>query len=306
MILITGITGFVGSYLAEYYGRGVVGIKRWRSPLDNIKHLNIPLYDCDLTDLSAVISVLREVKPDKIHHLAAQSYVPSSFTNPVQTLNVNVIGTVNLLEAIRITGQNPLIHICSSSEVYGQPEYFPIDEKHPTNPISPYAVSKLGEDRLGYAYWKAYGLNVVITRMFTHTGARRGEVFVCSDFAKQIAMNEKYGGNDICVGNLKSVRTVCDVRDAVGAYSLLDINMVGEVFNIGGDETMSIAQILSGLEKLSNKSYNVVVEESRMRPVDVTMQIPNCEKFREWTGWKPKIRVDETLESILEYWRERV
>jgi GDPmannose 4,6-dehydratase/GDP-4-dehydro-6-deoxy-D-mannose reductase len=143
-VLVTGVSGFVGSYLAEYLQdkAEVHGIKRWRSPLENISHLTLKLHDCDLTDLSAVISVLKEVKPEIIYHLAAQSYVPFSYSNPNATLQTNVIGTSNLLEAVRLSGQNPLIHVCSSSEVYGQPEYTPIDEKHPLNPISPYGVSK--------------------------------------------------------------------------------------------------------------------------------------------------------------------
>ena len=308
-VLITGISGFVGSHLAEYLlGKDEVhGIKRWRSPLDNISHIqdNITLHDCDLTDLSAVISVLMVVKPDRIYHLAAQSYVPFSYSNPIQTLQTNVIGTANLLEAVRLTDQQPLIHICSSSEVYGQPDYVPMDEKLPLNPISPYGVSKVAEDRLGFAYYKAYGMKCVITRMFTHTGPRRGDVFFESSFARQVVAVEKGKCDTIYVGNLKSVRTISDVRDAVRAYSMLNDSMAGEAYNIGGNATLRVGDVLDRLMAMAKVSPKVVVDPARLRPADVTNQIPDCTKFKQSTGWEPRIPLDETLQSLLDYWRSR-
>jgi len=317
-VLITGITGFVGSHLADYilgnYSEvEVFGAKRWRSPMENIKHIEdkLRLYDCDLRDLSSIITMLKEVVPDKIFHLAAQSYVPYSYTTPIDTLMTNVIGTANLLEAVKLVGQDPLVHICSSSEVYGQvkKEDVPIKETCPFNPVSPYGVSKVAEDMLGLQYFTAYNMKTIRTRMFTHTGARRGEVFVCSDFAKQIAKIEVETQEPVVyVGNLDSIRTFADVRDAVRAYWMLDRSMAGEVFNIGGNVTMTIKEMLDKLIKLSKSKEQITVEvlPVKFRPADVTLQIPDCAKFREATDWKPKIPFKETLEGLLNYWRERV
>jgi len=264
-----------------------------------------------LRDLSSLITMLKEIVPDKIFHLAAQSYVPYSYIAPADTLTTNIIGTANLLEALRLTEQDPLIHICSSSEVYGQvrKEDVPINESCPFNPVSPYGVSKVAEDMLGLQYYTAYGMKTIRTRMFTHTGARRYEVFVCSDFAKQIAkIGAEVQEPVIYVGNLNSIRTFADVRDAVSAYWMLDRDMAGEVFNIGGNITMTIKEMLSELLKLAKLKEQVTIKElpSKLRPADVTLQIPDCTKFKRATGWEPRIPFEKTLESLLNYWRERV
>lgn len=315
--LITGITGFVGSHLADYILDNhpeveVCGTKRWRSPLENIEGIldKVTLYDCDIKDLSSLIITLREVKPDKIFHLAAQSYVPYSYIAPVDTLMTNVIGTASLLEAVRLTGQDPLIHVCSSSEVYGQvkKEDLPIKETQPLNPVSPYAVGKVAQDMLGLQYYTAWGLKTVRTRYFTHTGARRSEVFVCSNFAKQIARIEAEAQEPtVYVGNLDSVRTFIDVQDTVRSYWMLNRDMAGEVYNIGGNETMPIREMLELLLSLSTASdIKTVVNQQLLRPADVTLQIPDTTKFRRATGWEPRIPFVETLESLLNYWRERI
>jgi GDP-mannose 4,6-dehydratase len=314
--LITGITGFVGSHLAEYLLANqpqteVFGIKRWRSPKDNIRHLldRVSLHDCDLRDLASLISVFGQVKPDVVFHLAAQSFVPSSFVAPADTLECNVIGTTNLLEAVRIAKIDPVIHICSSSEVYGQvsPEDVPIRETCPLRPVSPYAVSKVGEDMLGYMYWRAYGLKTIRTRMFTHSGPRRGEVFVDSFFAQQVARIE-HGQQEpvIRVGNLESVRTFADVRDTVRAYWLLTQKCPpGEVYNIGGDSTMTIREMLAMLLELTpcKEKIEVRVDPALIRPADVTLQVPCSDKFKAATGWKSEIPYRQTLQDMLDYWR---
>lgn len=317
-VLITGITGFVGSHLADYILDNhpeveVFGMKRWRSPIENIEHIKdkLQLYNCDLRDLSSLITTLKEVTPDKIFHLAAQSYVPYSYVAPVDTLTTNIVGTANLLEAVRLTEQDSLIHICSSSEVYGQvrKEDVPIKESCPFNPASPYGVSKVAEDMLGLQYYTAYGMKTVRTRMFTHTGARRYEVFVCSDFAKQIARIEK-GTQEptVYVGNLESIRTFADVQDTVRAYWLLREDMAGEVYNIGGNVTMAVGEMLDELLRLAKIEGEVAIRKlpSKLRPADVTLQIPDCTKFKEATDWEPEIPFEETLEDLLNYWRERV
>ena len=319
-VLITGITGFVGSHLADYIladfpDVSVVGLARWRSPMGNIRHLgdSISLTHGDLEDLPSLKTMLRSQRPDAIFHLAAQSYVPYSFTAPVATLQANVLGTCNLLEAVRelkdSDGYNPVIHICSSSEVYGQvlKNEVPIREENPLRPSSPYAVSKVAEDMLAFQYWLSWGLKTIRTRMFTHTGPRRGEVFVVSNFAKQVAAIEKGVAPPVIkVGNLESVRTFLDVRDAVKAYwQLVEKCPVGEVYNIGGRETMTVGDMLKRLVALSSaEKVDIVVDDTRLRPSDVTLQIPCIDKFTAATGWQPEIPFDRTLRDTLDYWRE--
>lgn len=314
--LITGITGFVGSHLAEFLlkqGDAVYGTYRWRSPRDNIQQImnQITLIECDLTDFQSCARMMDLVKPDVIYHLAAQSYVPASFHSPRATIEANIIGTLHLLEAVRNTKINPVIHICSSSEVYGQvhEDEVPITEKNPFRPASPYAVSKVGEDMLALQYFLSYGLKTIRTRMFTHTGPRRGEVFVVAAFAKQIARIEKGLQEPIIyVGNLDSVRTFADVRDTVRAYWLLTKHCThGEVYNIGGETTMTVGEMLQKLLALSSHkdAIKIQVDPNLLRPSDVTLQIPSFDKFKKATGWKPEIPFEQTLEDTLNYWRSK-
>lgn len=317
-ILITGITGMVGSHLANYIltnyeNHNVGGLIRWRSPKDNIKDIlkKVTLLHGDLNDLSSLINILNSFKPKKIFHLAAQSYVQDSFIMPSETLRTNVIGTSNLLEAIRISNIDPLIHICSSSEVYGQvtEKEVPITENNPLRPLSPYAVSKVGEDMIAFQYFHSFGLKIIRTRMFTHTGPRRGFVFAEGAFAKQIAEIEKNIHTDgfVKVGNLDSVRTFSDVRDAVEAYwILLEKCKPGEVYNIGGDDTMTVGQMLEILKKKSTVKITHRIDKTLLRPSDVTLQIPDSSKFRRETGWKPKFKVEQTMEDLLNYYRKQI
>lgn len=318
--LITGITGFVGSHLAEYILEGfpdvkVAGLVRWRSPKDNVLGIldRIKLYYGNLVDLPSLQSTLSDFRPDVIFHLAAQSYVDFSFIAPVDTVESNVVGTCNLLEAVRklkdASAYDPVIHICSSSEVYGQvkADEVPITENNPLRPASPYAVSKVGEDMLALQYWLSWKIKTIRSRMFTHTGPRRGEVFVVSNFAKQVAAIEAGLAEPLVkVGNLDSVRTFSDVRDAVRAYWLL-VNRCepGEVYNIGGVETMTIREMLDKLLDLSAcKEIKVEVDPARLRPSDVTLQIPCIDKFQIATGWKPEIPFEKTLQDTLVFWRQ--
>ena len=313
-VLITGITGFVGSHMADYLldEAEIVGLKRWRSPMDNVKQLigKVKFYDGDLKDLSSMIILMKQEKPDIIYHFAAQSYVPVSFLMPSETLCDNILGTLNLLEAVRFVGIKPIIIIASSSEVYGQvtKEDIPIKETCPLRPQSPYGVSKVGEDLISYQYFKSYGMKIVRTRLFSHTGKRRGELFSESNFAKQIALIEK-GKQDaiIKVGNLDLIRTYLDVKDAVRAYWLVKDCPAGEVYNIGGDRTMTVGDMLNYLISLSTvKNIKIEVDPSRLRPSDVTLQIPDVSKFKKETGWKPEVSFGTTMLDILNFWRERV
>jgi GDPmannose 4,6-dehydratase len=253
-------------------------------------------------------------KPNYVFHLAAQSYPQTSFTSPIETLETNILGTARLLEALRSGPQtNPVIHICASSEVFGRvpKEKLPINEECTFHPASPYAISKVGTDLVGRFYGEAYGMKTLTTRMFTHTGPRRGDVFAESSFAKQIAMIEAGMIPPVLkTGNLQSLRTWADVRDAVRAYHLLvTVNPIaGAYYNIGGTFTCSVGDMLQALISLSPMKDRIAVETdpARLRPIDADLQVPDTRKFCEHTGWQPKISFQKTMGDLLEYWRQRV
>ena len=331
--LITGITGMVGSHLCDYLLENtdweVYGVCRWRSPMDNVQHLidrvnkkdRVYFEYADLNDQVSLLHVLKKCKPDYIFHLAAQSYLMTSFTAPIDTMNTNILGTSRLLESVRILidedkEYKPVIHVCASSEVFGKipadkkPEDG-IDEDCPFHPASPYAISKVGTDLLGRYYAEAFNMTVMTTRMFTHTGPRRGDVFHESTFAKQIAMIEAGLIPPVVkVGNLKSLRTYADVRDAVKAYYILVTHnpIAGEYYNIGGTYTCEVEDTLNALINMSTMKDQIKVEvdPERLRPIDADLQVPNCSKFTKHTGWKPEISFEKTMSDLLNYWRDRV
>jgi GDP-4-dehydro-6-deoxy-D-mannose reductase len=310
-VLITGITGFVGSHLAETLLRAdheVFGTIRWRSRLDNIKHLGnkINLHETDIRDSYSIEKTIRAVKPDVIFHLAAQSYVPTSFHAPQETLSTNIVGTVNLLEAVRSSNCDPVIQIAGSSEEYGLvlPHETPIKETNPLRPLSPYGVSKVAEDKIAFQYHKSYGLKTVITRAFNHEGPRRGDVFSTSNFAKQIAEIEKGKEPFISVGNLDARRDFTDVRDVVDAYILATEKCeYGEAYNICSGRAWKIGDMLNLLLSMSSKKIEVRQDPARMRPSDVPLLLGDCSKFNARTGWTPRIPFEKTMEDLLEYWR---
>jgi GDP-mannose 4,6-dehydratase len=323
--LITGITGMVGSHLADYLLANtdweIHGMCRWRSPLDNISHLiptinentRIKLLYGDLRDTVAIEHVIKQSQPDFVFHLAAQSYPQTSFTSPLDTFDTNVQGTTRVLEALRQYKSDAIIHVCASSEVFGRvpKEKCPINEECTFHPASPYAISKVGTDLVGRFYAEAYGMKVMTTRMFTHTGPRRGDVFAESTFAKQIAMiEEELIPPVVKVGNLRSLRTFADVRDAVHAYYLLVTHnpVPGEYYNIGGTYSCQIGEMLDFLLSLSpaKNKIKVIVDSDRIRPIDADLQIPDTSKFSNHTGWKPVIRFEQTMQDLMNYWRDRV
>ena len=312
-VLISGVSGFAGSHLAEYalsLGHEVHGTTRWRSKLDNLEEIKdaVILHECDITDAFALRDIIKEVRPDYIFHLAAQSYVKSSWTEPATTLNTNIIGELNLFEAVRsIPGYKPRIQIACSSEEYGHQDKV-LEEEDRLKPLSPYAVSKVAQDLLGYQYFKSYGMHIVRTRGFNHTGPRRGEVFVCSTFAKQIVEIEKDKTKlpIIKVGNLDAERDFTDVRDMVKGYWLaLEKGEPGEAYNICSGKTTPIKNILKKLLTFSKRQITVKNDEERMRPSDLKVLIGDNTKFCEATGWKPTIPIDTTLEDLLNYWRSK-
>jgi len=326
---ITGLTGFVGSHMADYILKKdsdatIFALKRWRSKPDNIRHLighkRISFIEGDLLDTSSLIEAIKVSKPDYVLHFAAQSFPGSSFKTPVTTLQTNVIGTTNLLEMLNRSKQwygiDPIILSVSSSEVYGNPnsDEIPISEKNPLRAANPYSISKVGHDLMSQYYFKAYGLKVIITRMFSHEGSRRGKEFALSSFARQIVENEirtpKSPPFTIYVGNLDSVRTYSHIDDAVRAYWLcIKKGQIGDVYNIGGSYTTTVKEALNDLKKKSTIDFDdfiEVVDKKRVRPTDITLQVPDCSKFEKQTGWEPRKKFDDICEDLLNYWRNRL
>jgi len=313
-VLITGITGFAGSHLAELClskDFEVYGTARHRSRTENIDHMlrDVRLESADVRDGYSIQRVISRVKPHYLFHLAAQSFVPESWEAPSETLSTNIIGCTNILEAIRCTGVDCKVQIAGSSEEYGlvYKRELPIKETNPLRPLSPYGISKVAEDFLGWQYWKSFGIKVVVTRAFNHTGPRRGQVFATSSFAKQVAEIEKGREPIIYVGNLDAIRDFTDVRDIVRGYLLaLESCKGGERWNISSMVGIKIETILNILLGLSRMEIQVKQDSNRLRPSDLPMLVGDSSKFRQATGWDPTIPLEQTLEDLLNYWRERV
>jgi GDPmannose 4,6-dehydratase len=321
--LITGITGMVGSHLLDFLIENtdwkIYGITRWRSPASNIEHhfntdyfnSRITYLEADLLDYQSLLNAVTTAKPDYVFHLAAQSFPTTSFNIPIQTLDINILGTARLLEAIKFSGLDPWIHVCSSSEIFGRVKSIdlPIKENTRFQPASPYSISKIGTDLLSVYYSQAYNMKTISTRMFTHTGPRRGEVFAESAFAKQIALIEMGTIKpSINVGNLDSLRTWSDVRDAVRAYYVLLTNkpISGEVYNIGGTFTCTVGEMLDYLLSISTFKEKIQIKQNAklIRPLDADLQVPDISKFQNHTGWKPEISFEKTMGDLLNYWRQ--
>ena len=316
-VLITGITGSGGSYLAEYIVQNhphvaVNGVGRWHSTSTSNNLLairsKVNLYECDLMDFSSILSTLEQSRPDVIFHLAAHANVRASFETPLSVLNNNIMGTANLLEAIRAAKINPVFQMCSTSEVYGQvgPQDVPIKEEAALRPSSPYAVSKVTQDLLGYSYFVAYQMPVIRTRMFAYLNPRRVDLFATS-FARQVARIEHGLQNELVHGNLDSVRTIIDVRDAMKAYWDAALYCTpGEAYNIGGQTTIKVGEFLDLLKSLAKVPISSRVDPALLRPADVTLQIPSTEKFENATGWKPQFSFEESVAFLLDHWRREV
>ena len=315
-VLITGLTGFVGSHLADHLvargGLEVYGTYRWRSRMDNVEQLRgrVQFVECDLRDAGAVRRMLAQVRPARVFHLAAQSYVPTSWLSPSETITGNVLQQLNLFEAARDMGLDARFQIAGSSEEYGHvlPDEVPIREENPLRPLSPYAVSKVTQDVLAYQYWMSHRLHTVRTRGFNHTGPRRGEVFVTSSFAKQIVEVEKGLREPVIrVGNLEAIRDFTDVRDMVRAYWLaLEHGEPGEVYNIASGRGYTIRQVLDTLLDLAHVKVEVQEDPARLRPSDVQVLLGDASRLRRISGWEPTIPFDVTMKDLLEYWRQRV
>lgn len=330
-ILITGVTGQVGSQLADYVlantNFDVVGMMRWQEPMDNLFHLTervnrkdrIAVHYADLNDAAAMYRMFRDLRPDYVSHLAAQSYPKTSFNIPIETLQTNIIGTANLLESIRLLkesdGYDPVVHICSSSEVYGRAKPgVPLSEDTAFHGASPYSISKIGTDYLGRFYGEAYGLKTFVTRMGTHSGPRRSDVFFESTVAKQIALIEAGLQEPVIkVGNLSSTRTFQDARDAVRAYFLLlraaENGQIpcGDYFNIAGEEVFQLPEVIDILVGLSTRrDIRVETDQDRLRPIDADYQMFDNTKIRAAIDWKPEIPARRMFEDLLNHWRSEI
>tara|TARA_R100000773_G_C4221306_1_gene120429 strand:- start:8643 stop:9611 length:969 start_codon:yes stop_codon:yes gene_type:complete len=317
-ILITGGTGFVGSHMIDYILKYAIKpnqklycTKRWMEDTKNVDHIDdkrFEFIDCDLLDANSIRRAVEISKPEKVFHFAAQSFPEVSFKIPIITLQTNTVGTTHLLEAIKESDYDPVIVSVSTSEVYGMPEEdeVPIKETNPIRAANPYSISKVGHDLMSQYYYKAYGMKIIVTRMFSHEGARRGKQFALSSFAYQIAKAEKLVGEQfIYHGNLDSTRTYAHIDDAISAYWVCSNSQkFGEVYNIGGDQTCTVGEALDKLISMSTKKDLIKkLDKDRLRPTDITLQIPDTTKFRHEFAWTPMKNLTNVCEDLLKYWR---
>ncbi|MCR4408422.1 MAG: GDP-mannose 4,6-dehydratase [Anaerolineae bacterium] len=313
--LITGISGFVGSYLTEY----LLDNTDWQvagtvyGPYGNIKNLcgTLELYPAELSRLDVVSFILEQSHPDYIFHLAAQPLPSLSRRDPWGTLETNIRMQLNILQAVvDLKMDHCRILVVGSSEEYGlvHPDELPIKETNPFRPLSPYAVSKVGQDLLGLQYYLNYGVQAIRVRPFNHIGPRQRPGFVAPDFAQQIAEAEAGLRETVVrVGNLNVKRDFTDVRDVVRAYHLaITLGQPGEVYNIGSEQAHSIQELLDTFLAMSTVPITVEQDPARARASDLPLVVADCSKFRAQTGWQPTIPFQDTLRDVLDYWREQV
>lgn len=312
--LVTGIAGFVGSHLAELLLSKkikVFGFFLSGHSTDNIEHLKskLNLISVDLQNKKAVEREVSKIKPDLVFHLAAYSSPPKSFEEPQATLENNINSQINLSESLVKIKSRAKILIVGSAEEYGDidPKYLPANEETPLAPLSPYAVSKVAQDMLGYQYFLHNKLQVVRVRPFNHVGPRQSPIFVVASFASQIANCEKAGGGIIKVGNLDTWRDFTDVRDMVRAYVLaLEKGIPGEVYNLGSGKAVKIADILHQLLSLTKVKITVEQDKKRKRAVDIKKVYGDFSKFKKQTGWQPKLPLSKTLFDTIDYERKKL
>lgn len=309
---ITGVYGSGASYLAEHIAlvdkqkHMVFGAARWHGGISSLgilnQYENIRIIECDLLDISSIIRFLEISNPECIFHLASFANVKAAFDTPLSTIYNNVMSTANLFEAIKILQLKPRIILCSTSEVYGKVSKsdVPIKENQKINPVSPYAASKVAQEAIGNSYFHSFDFDVVTTRMFTYLNPRRNDLFA-SHFAKQILEIKNNKSSKLYHGNLNSVRTILDVRDAINAYWLsYKFCKNGEIYNIGGTKVFSVAQILQNLIDISKVSIAIEEDPNLIRPIDVTLQIPDTTKFRNLTGWQENYDFDNSISFLFD------
>jgi GDP-4-dehydro-6-deoxy-D-mannose reductase len=316
-VLITGISGFVGLHLAEHSLAShpeveLFGLRRWRSEMPVAPALTpaVRILEGDLLDEPSLVRVLQASRPEVIFHLAASSSVAGSWDTPAEMMQVNALGTLHLLEAVRQLGLDAQIVLACSAEAYGvvAESELPINENQPFRPVSPYAVSKAAVDLLGYQYSQAFGLRTVRMRLFNHCGPRQSARFVISSLARQIAGIE--GGRfppRVVVGNLDVRRDFVDVRDVVRAYWLAGTRGVpGEAYNVATGRSHSIREVLDRLRALADTSVEVAVDPTHLRVAELQVLEGDATRFRKATGWHPEIPFERTLADTLDWWRSNL
>ncbi len=305
--LVTGIDGFVGNHLSNYLlkmGYEVYGT----TVLKKFDKENVKIYHMDILDKNETESVINKIKPDQVYHLAGQSAVGMSWKEPVLTININVNGTINLLDTIKDLKLDTSILIIGSSDQYGiiKPEECPVNEEHIQNPQSPYGISKKTQEEIAKLYSKAYNMNVIMVRPFNHIGVGQSLNFVVPDFASKIADIENGIEPVLKVGNLETYRDFTDVRDIVRGYvMLLNKGKKGEIYNIGSGREVKVYDILKKLTDMSKVLIKIEIDPDKFRPVDVPLIVCDNTKIFKDTGWKPEIDLNDTLGEILQYWRDK-
>lgn len=306
--LIIGGAGFVGSYLIEHLINDcgwTVSVTKLDSEI--IHHNNISIFNLNILDKQAIITLLRDIKPDCIFHLAAQSSVSLSWKNPELTIDVNIKGSINLLDAVRELDYTPRILLIGSGEEYGHilPKETPIRENNPCRPGNIYAATKTFQNMIGKIYADAYQMDIIMVRAFNHIGPKQSPTFVVADFCKQVAEIEKGLQEPVIkVGNLGAKRDFTDVRDVVKAYSLLiQKGKAGETYNVGSGEAIAIEDLLKLILSFSKMEIQIEIDNSRLRPVDIPIIEADIQKLVECTHWKREITLENTIRDTLEYWR---
>ncbi|MFN8532093.1 MAG: GDP-mannose 4,6-dehydratase [Dehalococcoidia bacterium] len=315
-VLITGLTGLVGSHLADYLltipGVRVFGFKRWRSDPATIRHLagRITVIEGDVEDRSSVERAVAISQPERIFHLAAQSYPSESWDAPVHTFNANVIGTINVLETVRHRSPKTAVHVAGSSAEYGfiRPEDCPIAETMPLKPLSPYGVSKVAQELLAYQYHQNFGLRTFITRSFNHIGPRQGERTAVQTFCKQVAEIEAGLRPPVVqVGNLTPRRDFSDVLDVCRAlWLLVERGTPGETYNLCSGQAPVIGEVLDLVLSKARVTVRVEEDPARLRPSDEPILLGDNSRLRRDTGWAPEVPLSDSLDRILAYWRSRL
>jgi GDP-4-dehydro-6-deoxy-D-mannose reductase len=312
-VLVTGVSGFVGGHLAEHLvaeGDLVVGLSIsgcWPAELAHLgKAVRIEPFNLVEQSEAELAELVRRKQPEVIYHLAAQSNPQESLTDPRGTWTINLGGSLNLLEAVKSSGQKSRVILVGSGVCYGNPavEFIPVNEDCPLRPNNPYAASKAAVDLLGVQHYLAHSTDVLMVRPFNHAGPRQSPRYVLAGLALQVAEVESHRRECLDVGNLDVVRDFVDVRDVVRAYRLLGQHgQPGEIYNLGSGQGTKIADALEYLRSRATKAIPVRVDAARMRPVDQPLLVADASKLRAAVGWEPRYTIEQTLTDTLEFCR---